>query len=147
MMEKLIINSGGPISRKAIEDFKKRNNIQLPDDYEKFLLESNWIEFNSNASFPIDNWPEDDSMCIENLYGITESSDLNLYSNNSYLEDLPKGLLAIGDTGTGDYILMSVGQNNFGSIYFWDASHWGKNKGQTLFLCLIVSENFLNQFI
>jgi len=117
---------GEQLTESTISDFEVNFNIKLPDDYKVFLL-------GSNGGVPGGNWCFD---FIENGSTIKTSSVISyfevLYAEETMeVDDLragyvalvesgqvPSTLLPIADDPFGNIIFISVGEDDFGRVYF-----------------------------
>jgi len=133
-----------------IDEFEIQLGNLLPDDYKKFLLKFNG-GFPEKKIFHIDDQQGEDILSV--LYGIDKENKtrehLTLAYNFNFLRiDLPQNILPIGHDPGGNYICMSLSEDNYGKIYFWDHEVPNEDKnGKTNYNNMyLIAEDF-NVFI
>ncbi|MFI3212223.1 MAG: SMI1/KNR4 family protein [Eubacteriales bacterium] len=101
-----------------IKEFEGKYNFTFPDQYKYFLLEYNG-GLTPKTNFKINKVSSD----IEGLYGFClENKSYNynkfekIISFENWLNDY---VLPIGENSFGDYIMIGVGQENKGKVYFY----------------------------
>jgi len=112
-----MLNPYHKLSRKNIEDFEIKNNIELTNDYKVFLL-----KWNGGA-------PDPETFMISEEEGPTVMNYFysigGTYNNiEVYLDILnlriPKDFIPIGDDPGGNIILLGISGPHYDQIYFWD---------------------------
>lgn len=102
---------------KIIEEFEKRNNIQLPKMYRHFLTNYNG-GITVETSFHINKVSSD----IVGFYGLGNVD--NAFSFNEFeqmgimIDYMEKGILPIAYNDFGDKIVIGITEENSGKIYF-----------------------------
>ena len=119
MAKPVLQDSYDPISKSELEAFEDKLGIDLPADYRSFLLEHNGGDYPATVSTPygLDN-PK--SAFIGVFYGLNAQDDFDLLDAYEVLcEQLPLGILPIGDDDGGNEICLVVTEQDYGSIWFW----------------------------
>lgn len=102
---------------KIIEEFEKRNDIQLPKMYRCFLINYNG-GITVETSFRLNKISSD----IVGFYGLGKVDDafsLNEFEQMGILSDyIEKGILPIAYNDFGDKIVIGITDENSGKIYF-----------------------------
>lgn len=114
-----------PATIEKIEEFEKKENIKLPDDYKNFLLKHN------NRSYPIksriktmgiDNHMIDES--IEFFYDLSEGIDYELSKQKYFYEDrMPRSVLPIANLVGDNQICIRIEGEDKGSILYWEREY------------------------
>lgn len=114
-----------PATIEEIEEFEKKENITLPEDYKKFLLQ------HDNRSYPlksmivamgIDNHMIQE--CIEYFYDLSEGIDYNLSKQRYVYEDrMPKNVLPIVNLLGDNQICIRIKGNDKGAIFYWEREY------------------------
>lgn len=105
------------IDESMIDDFEKEYDIELPNDYKKFLLATN----GGRTSQSIFDISKNKDIVVNNFF--TLLSKVIMYTlrnvNNGDLINFPKNFIAIADTVNGDYILLNVDKSDqqYGKVY------------------------------
>lgn len=118
-----ISESFGPISRDDLEQFEVTSGLSIPENYRKFLLETNG------------GIPEPDAFLIPNcetkaivglLYGLqTEPPSFDIAHQLLSLRDrLPEGCIPIGEDPGGNLLLLGTLDAERGKIFFWDRDYF-----------------------
>ena len=126
-MEIINANQFGSLSQNRLEEFEKRVQSPLPQDYRDFLL-----KYNGGQPAPSFFWivPEKDGSEMERFYGI---HDQTWYSLETYAGEqrygLPPSMLPIADDGTSNFICLDISIQQYGEIYFIDHELHGFQPG------------------
>lgn len=110
-----------PINDKAISDFELIIKALLPKEYKSFIIQTNG-GFPKPDIFIINDFQG--TSIIDIFYGFSDGISyphLDLIKN--YIDtrlDIPKNVIPIGEDPGGNYICMSLSEDNYGKIYFWD---------------------------
>lgn len=117
---------------KVIESFFVRS---LPQDYLHYLKEYGVRGFNEMVLFkplnpnPIYKHPNEigflnptfEGSYIDSFFGKLKDSSKDIFYNiEIYKDRIPSNFLPIGNDGFGNLILMSLNNENYENIYFWD---------------------------
>ena len=115
-----IENPGRTIRPAELEAVCNELGVNLPDDYKDFLL-----EFNGGSpvpdAFPIKGFEEVGTLQV--FFGIDreiESSNLR-WNFFQYRSRIPSDHLPIACSDTNDLICLSLSDNRYGSVIFWDS--------------------------
>ena len=113
----------GSLSQQDILDIENRLNIQLPDDYKKFLMNTNGGTFEQSSTRPVPVPSLKEEIYLDVLFGVVEGNDLNLlYWNEKYSDEILENAVLIGfDLMQGFIVLITDAEN--GGIYYWDDSY------------------------
>jgi cell wall assembly regulator SMI1 len=108
-----------PITEDDIKVFERENNIILPNDYKKFLIEYNGGEPLSSL-FKLNR--ELGTIVINNLYGLNtkEKYDDIIKAMQTYSNRISNQFIPIGDDPGGDQIVLGISGDFKGKVYFWD---------------------------
>ena len=108
-------NEFGILSEIELVDFEKTNNIRLPEEYRKFLLEN-------NGGIPNPNRNKNPDGIVTYIFGMHNGEYYaSLYKHIDMLNKrLPFSSLPIASDPFGNIFIMSVHPEDFGHIYFWD---------------------------
>ena len=112
-----MLNPYHKLSQKNIEDFETRSNIELTDNYKRFLLKWNG------------GTPDVGVFIISEEVGLSTMNEFysigGTYNNiEVYLDILnlriPRCFIPIGDDPGGNIILLGISGPHYDQIYFWD---------------------------
>lgn len=134
-------NRFGSTNIKDIESFEAKYAIALPKEYKEFLL-----EYNGGAPTPSTNKiPETD---VQWLYGIHNGENwASLEWNIETLKNrIPENTLPIAGDSLGNSFLLSLNNDTYGEIWFWDHELEGE-EGESYFGNITKSANSFNDFI
>lgn len=126
-MEIINANQFGSLSQNRLEEFEKRIQSTLPQDYRDFLL-----QYNGGKPDPSFFWivPEKDGSEIERFYGIHNQT---WYSLETYAGEqrygLPPSMLPIANDGTSNFICLGISIQQYGEVYFIDHELHGFQPG------------------
>ena len=130
-----MVNIGIPtneFNEKKFKKFCKKARVQFPQDYIEFLKKNNDGELDENILELPDN-----ECCIRYFYGTTEEDYSDLLSNYKWYADrLPKKCIPIADPDFGNQICMSLDEEHYGKIYFWDHETMDTDYGEKCVLKL-----------
>ncbi len=112
-------NPYGILTEERLIDFEKRLGTSLPSDYRNFVL-----QYNGGVPEPAGFWVKENSFGDEVylFYGLHNgpmwfSIDFSI-GDEQY--GIPKGLIAIGEDGGGNFICLGIEEGNKGDIFFLD---------------------------
>lgn len=108
-----------PASEESLVDFEREFGAKLPAPYREFLQQFNGACPEPNLFHFKDSDKGSDCRQILGLNGT--DNDLRHYLETHKLR-LPQNLLPIGYDSTGNLICLSVRQQDYGHVYFWDHS-------------------------
>jgi hypothetical protein len=126
---------------KAVE---KKYSFQLPDDYRKFLLEN-------NGGFPSPNcvrftdagrMTASDVFCYFAIGGKHAWASMEWHLH-TFARRLPKNTIPIARDSCGNLWLLAVGNENAGSVFFWDHGSYATFDETDLVNWPRVAETFL----
>ncbi len=144
IIQKLGATGFGALSPElTISEVELKLGISLPKSLTAILRHfSRSVIFNNGAKFrPSEKTPVDDSEGFQNidiLYGPIEDQNGILKKNAMYLDQLPNGLIAIGETTEGNQICLNSKRN----IVFWH--HEALQDSQSTYLISSDFETFLS---
>ncbi|MEJ2353030.1 MAG: SMI1/KNR4 family protein [Anaerolineales bacterium] len=112
-------NAYGPLSQKKIEEFERATQVNLPKDYQDFLL-----KYNGGRPVPSFFWIEQqkDGSAVYQFYGLHAGPrhlSIETFAGQERY-GVPSWMLPIGDDGVGNFIGIGTSSANFGNIYFLD---------------------------
>ena len=125
-----------PLEMKVIESIETKIGKKLPDDYKIFLLEYGNSIFSENIFFKpkkfSSEYIHDELLSLPNysfhgsglscFYGISSDSFENSLGEilERYQDRMPNKFLPIADDGLGNQICISLNDEAYGYIYWWD---------------------------
>lgn len=109
----------GTVDNKKLSELEKKVNMKLPEDYKKYLEETNGGTTDGEIiCFHVEGLNEE--IALDILYGIDLKFGLNILDwCNEYNQDLLESMIIIGhamETG----IILLINQNDWKGIYLWD---------------------------
>ena len=105
------------LSRKDIESFETKNNVELTHNYKTFLLKWNGGTPDPGI-FMISEW--EGITVMHYFYSIGDTyNDFEVYLDIYDLR-LPEEFIPIGNDGAGNAILLGISEPHYDHIYFWD---------------------------
>lgn len=108
-------NEFGKLSNEELSDFELANKIQLPDDYRQFLLTHN----GGQPTRKINKIPDTVVTYILGMhngdYYASLYKHVDMFSNR-----IPFSAIPIATDAFGNLFLMSIHEENYGQIFFWD---------------------------
>lgn len=139
-----------PTSRKAVAAFEQSFGVTLPEEYVAFLIRCNGGE-PEPPFVPIADMPNNDFFHIRSFYGLNATASYNdLLGNNELLSDrLKYRFVAIAESGSAQYLCLSVLGPKRGQIWIWDqVIAWGRDYDTLpMFLCANSFNEFINSFV
>lgn len=109
--------SGQTFNEEKFESFCKKYGLVFPKLYTDFLKKYNDSELDSN----IIAGTEDLGIYIRYFYGTTNDDFSNIEEvYQSYFNRMPSKCIPIADSDFGNQICMSLQNENYGKIYFWN---------------------------
>lgn len=114
-----------PTSMEDIENFEKKYNLNLPQDYKEFLLLN-------NGATPLQSKfiTRNGKVVSHYKYIIPITKDTSNTEHKHNLEYcyirfvvrgiIPQGLVPIGETPTENILCLSLRKDDYGSVYYWD---------------------------
>ena len=101
-----------------MEDFENKYKFKFPEQYKMFLLKYNGGE-TPESKFRINKVASH----ISGFYGLGEADEYHNYSflekTNNVTRFLKDDMLPIGYNDFGDYIMLGIGEDNNGKIFFY----------------------------
>jgi hypothetical protein len=127
-----ILDQGPQLDVAQIAAYEQRYGLQLPEDYKAFLLAYNGGR-PEPSNFKICNFKNNPVGRVKAFLGIGRSPDFwNLdYFFREIPNALPKEVQPIASTSGPDYVVLSIGKNDFGTVYYWDAYNAPKKPSRT----------------
>ena len=116
-----ISDSGPHLKAEDILALESRLEIKLPDDYKKFLLVHNGGK-PEPSTVNIQGWKNNPSHKIQVFFrigGKIKSSEID-WNYEVTRGRVPRELLPIASTGTGDLFCISLSGSNRNCVYIWD---------------------------
>ncbi len=117
MLHMLISKFNTENVEEKIEAFEKKFNFKFPEEYCGFLL-----KYNGGRTVKT-NFRKKVSSDLEGLYGFDDSAESFNYNtplNEEMVEEhLEHGMMPIGENCFGDIIMVGVGDDNNGQIFFY----------------------------
>lgn len=108
-----------PATEESLADFEREFGAKLPAPYREFLQQFNGASPEPNL-FHFKN-SDKGSDCLQILGLNGTDTDLRHYLETHKLR-LPQNLLPIGYDSTGNLICLSMREQDYGHVYFWDHS-------------------------
>jgi SMI1-KNR4 cell-wall len=112
-----------PASEDAVRDAERQLEVALPVEYRLFLTTQ------ANGGKPEDNLfraeGEDPGASIRYFFGVglpeDADHDIDLVRRYDFYRDrVPSWAVPVGEDGTGNLILISIREDDLGSVWFWD---------------------------
>ena len=124
-----IKDSESPLSEADVEQAEKVIGVKFPNVYRDFLLKSNGGRPRPDE-FDIDWGPERSSLgwrrsMVDWFLSIYDGQYSNLveYNTVDFKDRIPADTLAIAHDPGGNLILLGVGEENNGKVFFWVKDH------------------------
>ena len=109
-------NSASQFNMEKFQSFCKKNELEFPESFVKFIEEHNEAELEPNIIYLPDN-----ECYIRYFYGISNEDYFDIIANyETYVDRMPRKCVPIADPDFGNQICMSLEKENYGKIYFWD---------------------------
>ena len=98
---------------------------KLPDDYRLFLLEHNGGCLDANYDYIVTFETSGDNQSVLDAflnltYNCFDSDDIYELWNSTYKGRMPSHFLPIARDPGGNIYCLSLGENDYGWVYFWD---------------------------
>jgi cell wall assembly regulator SMI1 len=105
------IEPSEPAPPSDVERLEHRIGRSLPDDYRNFLLrqDGGWMQMNDGA--------------VKEILGVRDDASYNAslwQALDTYNERVPNWLLPVASDEYGNLYALSLRQEDFGSVWFWD---------------------------
>ncbi|MFB9246324.1 SMI1/KNR4 family protein [Massilia antarctica] len=109
----------GRISEENVVDFEREIQFCVPEDYKKFLVDTNGGVLQNAMISP----RRPGQLLIDCLFGLCEQSEFDLrFWLNEFTGDLPEKSLIIGSDAGGGFLLLCTEEDSAG-IYYYDHSY------------------------
>lgn len=133
---------GGNIKEK-IEQYEKSLKTKFPEDYKKFIINTNGGQFVDEIhTFWVEEIKQD--IGIDVLFGFEQVRSLNLINwYEEYCEELPENTIIIGNSINAGLLLL-IWQDDWQGIFLWD--HCLELEQSTEEDCLYRIENQFDKF-
>ncbi len=131
-------NHFGELSEIELHDFEKENDIRLPGDYRRFLLET-------NGGRPDPNNNVTPNTIVTYFLGMHNGDYYaSLYKHiDMFRARLPLSTFPIATDPFGNLFLMSLHPEGHGHIYFWDHEREPEHQdGHYVDNCIFVAYSF-----
>lgn len=111
-----------PVGLSDIEEYEAKLGVEFPDDYKEFLLKYSGQAPDRGPRFPyLDEYPGGDEGILSVFFGIMPDSGYDLLeATDTYEGRVPEDLLPIAEDPGGNVILLGVGGEDRGKVYFFD---------------------------
>lgn len=108
-------NQFGGLSLEELTDFENTNQIELPEDYKKFLLDY-------NGGKPLKAKLKTPATVVTYILGMHNGDYYaSLYKHiNQFLNRLPLSTFPIATDPFGNLFIMSLHPDNYGQVFFWE---------------------------
>ena len=145
------IKKFGTASSSAIQRLEQKYDLALPEDYKDFLYNFNGGLFESTTVVKLKNMGENINLSI--LFGVEgvgvgdENTNVDFWMSE-YGDELPPGVVIIGDALEHGFILLLCEGEESG-IYYWDDTRYFKcssDEGNTYFIAETFTE-FAEKFL
>lgn len=105
------IEPSEPAPPSAVDRLERRIGRSLPDDYRSFLLrqDGGWMQMNDGA--------------VKEILGVRDDASYNASlwrALDTFNERVPNWLLPVARDEYGNLYALSLRQQDFGSVWFWD---------------------------
>ena len=113
-----------PCTEEQIVAYEDQIGTRLPEEYRRFLLTYNGVDFSENPAFPLaDSWDDDDYGEVYVLYGLPKEASENDLREEQLGYDfqyrVPKNIIAIGRNFATSRIAISLSRSDRGKVYYW----------------------------
>jgi cell wall assembly regulator SMI1 len=145
------LDVGGQLTNESIAKFESELEIELPQDYRRFLLENNGGEPQENWAFDFFefNVPDKTSSVIRYFYKVFDNKthevdDLkSIYKALVRSGQIPKEYLPIAEDPFGNIIFLRVDKKNFDNVVFGNAE---LEDSETGYLVMSMISNTFSEF-
>lgn len=106
---------GPAISESDVAEFEERVGHRLPDDYRVFMLES-------NGGVPRANYlPSNENVGVRAFFMLGDDPHYAIGEMLRVFEGrYPVGMLPVAEDSSGNLLLIDVGRQEMGSVWFWE---------------------------
>ncbi len=139
-----ISNTGRKISDAEIKAFEKKNDVNLPESYVKFLLQNNGGTPSPNE-FPLVGHRED-ATDVQVFYRLADGLEVSqLQYNYDFHQENLLGrefvyLFPIGTDSFGDPIYLDLSEERYGAVIFFDmVPIWKEHTAKDLY---VIADSF-----
>lgn len=110
---------GPPASEETVAALERRLGLALPEDYRRFLRRNNGGRITENiVDIPAGHQA---GVGVDEFLGAERNDRLDIAAQVAvYRDRVPAGLLPIAHAAGGNLILLAVGRDDHGSVWFWD---------------------------
>lgn len=127
----LLAKAFPPASETSLEAIEARIGVKLPDEYRAFLLQSNGGSFARHIVV----LPDGGGRTVLNYMLGTAGGSYDImtdYDDLRSMDRIPVASLPIADDPGGNLFIVSLEQQTYGSIYFWDHEQEPSDGGSTI---------------
>ena len=121
-MSMKIINGGSKISQDDINDIQEKIGVLFPEDYRKFLLQSNGGETEEDMLYDFfDEVTENNNTSVIQEFFSIDGERMDIYTVYKNLLDeeaIPRDMIAIASDPGGNIISISLAREDYGTVYF-----------------------------
>lgn len=128
-----------PATEAMIDAFAERNEVDLPEDYRRFLIAYNGGRPKSNrCEVSIVN----EAIIVDLLFGLTESRGCDIETFNAeYRDQLAPGFTIVGSDPGGAFFILGTTPPNVG-VFFWDHQHFFDKSSDENGNTYLIAESF-----
>ena len=112
---------------EQFQEFCRQYSLRFPQEFVEYLRAYNNGELAPNVVSS-----SDDECYVRYFYGIGDEDYSDIRSTyECYAGRLPAGCVAIADADFGNVICMSLNEDSYGKIYFWDHETMDTDEGES----------------
>ena len=117
--------SNGKISEASIDSFEKEIQLSLPDDYKKFLIDTNGGALQNGLIKP----QRPGELLIDYLFGLSEKDEFDLrFWHSEFRGEIPEKSVIIGSDAGGGFLLLCT-EEDLAGVYYYDHSYLFPSSG------------------
>ena len=111
-----------PLSLDVVKALEQAWGMKFPKEYREFLLTVNG---GAPKKTDFDIKDINNYSIVRCFFGLVPDRDFNFlyYLYRIYADRIPRNTLPVGDTISGNLILLSIRGQDYGKVYFWDHNH------------------------
>jgi hypothetical protein len=107
---------------ESVENVKNTYGKILPSNYLSLQLKYGKLLLSETVSKYLDTREIDylgEYISVFRIHTLENKGESVLHNLNRYLEDLPSGVIPIGDDEFGNLVCLDLTDENYGKIYYW----------------------------
>jgi hypothetical protein len=116
--------TGRKLSERSLVAFERKLSVKLPEDYREFLLRTNGGYPADDLQFQFIEGDRESDSVLGEFYTLAQDSELGTLQEGLETfvnaDRMPPWCLPIADDAFGNQICLSLNQDDFGAIYFWN---------------------------